>query len=356
MLSKTAIAVEWGACMADMITYDELLRRLRDPDINDVEIAPYMVVVAGEGGFDFVVKPNPETVTMTAADQELENALSIGNGISRLRRRIKFFKNLEKHPERPVLVEEGDSWHQFPFLIDDVIDQISHVYNVWSLSGAGATMHDMVHGDPGKGGFEFLAELRRHRSKVKAFLFSGAGNDIIGDDVKTGRPMLEGLLNDFNGDANDVLGHVNSAELNARIAELTLGYSGIVRIIRNEPGLEELPIVFHGYDYAFPFPFDDKDERAPSYAKNDQWLGRAFAARNISNDELRRNIVKLLIDRLYKMLFELRDLPGQSGVYIVDCRGAMPNLSDWNDEIHGTSAGFFEVGQRFKAVLQGALN
>ena len=54
------------------------------------------------------------------------------------------------------------------------------------------------------------------------------------------------------------------------------------------------------------------------------------------------------------MLFSLRDAPGQRAVHVVDCRGAMPSVTDWNDEIHGTSDGFEEVGRRFRKVLMEA--
>ena len=341
--------------MSDVITYDEFLKRLRDPTVDDDALVPYVQLLPGEGGLDFTIKPNPDTVRMTAADQELENALSIGNGMARLRRRLKFFDISEHFPDRPVLVSEGDSWLQFPILIKEVIDQLLPDYNIWSLGAAGATLHDMIHGPPGKGGFEFLAELRRHQARVKAFIFSGAGNDIIGDDPATGLPMLEGLLNNFNGDEGDVAGHINASELNARIAQLSSGYTRIVQLVRAEPGFEDLPIVFHGYDYAFPYPASNNDPRNPRYAKKDQWLGRAFAARAIESPDLRRKIVMALIDRLYTMLFALRDMPGQHDVHVVDCRGAMPRVEDWNDEIHGTSDGFVEVGNRFRTVLQGAI-
>lgn len=341
--------------MSEVITYDEFLSRLRDPNVDDEALAPYVQLLPGEGGLDFTIKPNPDTVRMTAADQELENALSIGNGIARMRRRLKFFNALDHHPERPVLVSEGDSWLQFPILIKDVIDQLLPHYNIWSLGAAGATLHEMIHGKPGKGGFEFLGELRRHQARVKAFIFSGAGNDIIGEDPDTGLPMLEGLLNDFNGNGSDVAGHINASELNARIAELSSGYTRIVKLVREEPGFEDLPIIVHGYDYAYPYPASDTDPRKPGYAKKDQWLGRAFEARNIQNPDLRRKIVMALIDRLYIMLFSLRDMPGQHDVHIVDCRGSMPNLEDWNDEIHGTSEGFAEAGNRFHQTLQSAI-
>jgi len=337
------------------ITYDEFLRRMRDADVPDADLRDYVDIVRGQGGLDFEVRPNANTVKMTAAETELENALGIGNGLARFRRRLRFFHNAERYPDRPVLVEEGDSWHQFPFLIEDVIDKITPHYNIWSLSAAGATLKDMVSGKPRKGGFEFLKELRRKRSTVAAFAFSGAGNDIIGEHPETRHPMLADLLRDFNGNAGDVAGHINAAEVNARMAELSLGYSRIVRLVREEPGLEDLPIVFHGYDYPFPYPFGADDPRSPSYADKDQWLGRAFSARNINEPQLRRDILVRLIDQLYDMLAAIRDAPGQRNIHIVDCRGAMPRVTDWNDEIHGTSAGFEEVGRRFRAVIGSAI-
>jgi len=34
----------------------------------------------------------------------------------------------------------------------------------------------------------------------------------------------------------------------------------------------------------------------------------------------------------------------------------MPDVSDWNDEIHGTNAGFKKVAQRFRTVMNSAIN
>ncbi|KII14886.1 hypothetical protein [Phaeobacter sp. S60] len=341
--------------MADQITYDDFLRLLRDDDVSDTDLRPYVELVPGDGGLDFNVRPNPKTVAMTAADQELESAMKIGNGLARFRRRGKFFSVLEREPDKPVIVSEGDSWFQFPILIDETIDHLLPDFNVWSLGAAGATLKEMTTGSPQKGKFEFITELRRHRARVKAFLFSGAGNDIIGEDPATKEPMLLGLLNDFNGNVTDVSGHINFSVLNDRISELRLGYSRMIGLVRSEPGLERLPVIIHGYDYAIPYPASASDKRNPIYAGNDQWLGRAFAKREINDAELRRKIIAVFIDRLYNMLFALSDEQGQNDVHVVDCRGSMPNVDDWNDEIHGTSKGFEEVGKRFNAVLDGVL-
>ncbi len=53
----------------------------------------------------------------------------------------------------------------------------------------------------------------------------------------------------------------------------------------------------------------------------------------------------------------LREFSGdsrQTGVWLVDCRNAMPDVTDWADEIHGTSDGFAKVAARFKDSLRAA--
>jgi hypothetical protein len=338
------------------ITYSELLDKVRDPKTSDEELRQYFTIETGLGGFDFKLEVDPQRVTMSRADEELESAMKIGNGIARLRRRLAFFDRVDQFPERPILVSEGDSWFQFPLLIDDTIDHLSKIYNIWSLDAAGDTLANMVYGQPGPGGFEFIAGLRRHQDKVRAFLFSGAGNDIIGEDPRTNLPMLEALILPFSGDQTDIEAHIDADKLAERLKILRIGYRRIVDLVRQEPGLERLPIIFHGYDYPFPFPFGDVDQRNPIYARKDQWLGRAMAARNISEESLRRGIIKYLIDELYRMLEALISESGVSNVWIVDCRGALPAVSDWNDEIHGTSQGFSRISERFRQTIDRSLS
>ncbi|WP_299416173.1 hypothetical protein [uncultured Sulfitobacter sp.] len=341
--------------MTDEITYLELVAKVRDPETTDEELLEYFTLEKGAGGFDIHAVINTETVKQTAADEELENAMQIGNGLARLRHRIRYFDSVKKFPDRPTIVAEGDSWFQFPLLIQETVDYLSQVYNVWSLGAAGDTLENMVHGAGIGHGAEFLTELRRMRSKADVFLFSGAGNDIIGEDPVTKLPMLESLLLSFNGDASDVEGHINHAELDRRLVMLETGYRRVVGLVRAERGLETLPIVFHGYDYPYPYPWGTNDPRNPRYADKDQWLGRAFAARNIHDDELRRNILIHMIDRLYDMLADVSGDSSTTGIWVVNCRGTLRELGDWNDEIHGTTPGFAGVGRAFHDVISKAI-
>lgn len=341
--------------MSEGITYSQLFDLLRDPETTDDALKEYFTVVPGTGGLDFQLEINPDKVIMTEADLEMESAMGIGNGAFRLMRVRRYNRGRRKHPERPVLLSEGDSWFQFPLLIKETIDHLSNHYNIWSLGAAGDTLANMIGHENGGSGFEFIQELRRIGPDVSAFLFSAAGNDILGEDPKDGLPMLQSLLRPFNGNPADIEGHIDAHALDARMASLEAGYLKMIALIRAEPGCEALPIVIHGYDYAFPYPASDKDPRKPIHAKKDQWLGRAFAAQGINDPHLRHEIIKRLVDRLYSMMDGLETKAKTKGIWVVNCRGALPKVTDWADEIHGTSDGFAKVAGRFHKVIESAL-
>src|SRR5262245_55935836 len=108
--------------MTGKITYEELRRRMHDPSIPDAELRPYLMPGAGSGPLDPVVVPNPERVAVGELEMDAASAIRIGNGLARWRRQRRFQSRRLLGEDLPVLVSEGDSWFQFPFLITDVID------------------------------------------------------------------------------------------------------------------------------------------------------------------------------------------------------------------------------------------
>ena len=168
-------------------------------------------------------------------------------------------------------------------------------------------------------------------------------------------PVLTDLIRDFNGDTSDAAGHINHDLLIKKLAFLRGAYSKVISTIRAEEGFAKLPIIIHGYDVPFPYPFGPDDGRNPIYAANDKWLGSVFKAKGIPNETLGREILRLLIDHLYSLLSEFSRNPRDTHVWLVDCRGALPEVSDWNDEIHGTSEGFAKVAGRFIVTLNRAI-
>ena len=328
---------------------------LLNPDIPDEKLLKMSILVKGEGAFDWFLQPNPDLVDISSEEIEAENAMKIGNGLCRFRRASRYFNRRKQGVNLPVLVSEGDSWFQFPFLIKEVIDQLEDEYLIWSIGAAGDTAQNMVFELEKRGKTEYLIALKaRKKDGIAGFLFSAAGNDIIGEDPETGTAALYNILNEYNGDESDTIGHINFAELDSRMAFLRSAYEKVITSVRNEAGFETLPIFIHGYDYPFPFPYGDHDNRKPSYAKSNEWLGEPLDKRHfpVKSYELRRSIIKVLIDALYDMLAELAGNSRMTKVWVVDCRNAMPEVTDWNDEIHGTSDGFRKVAERFRLKIQ----
>ncbi|MBL3611312.1 hypothetical protein [Rhodovulum sulfidophilum] len=353
------------------LDYADYLEMVGDPKTPDERIIEYSLIERGASGFDFVLRPDPEKVEMTELQEELESAMAIGNAAARFRRQRETRARIRNGDERPFLVSEGDSWFQFPILIKEVIDHLSSHYTIASFGAAGDTAQNMVFGPPRRGGAEFLTELWRHRSRVQAFLFSAAGNDIIGEDLTTGDavPALRKILRPpagANPDARDV---VDMEELEHRLGGLRHAYRTVIANVRglanadrpsHLPPFSKLPIVIHGYDYPFPYPTTPKiggapEWRDPRYAKQDQWLGSAFSHHGIDDARLRREVIVFLLDRLYEMLSGLAGDASETGIWLVDCRGALPTVTDWNDEIHGTSDGFRKIATRFQDVLNNAI-
>jgi len=342
----------------EKITYRDYRNLLENPDTDDELIEKYSMVIKGDGAFEFILRPNPDLVEMQEHELELENAMSAANDIACWRRQQKFKKRVKKGEKLPIIVSEGDSWFQFPLIIKDVVDQLKSDYLIYSVGAAGDTAQNMVFGPEGSKKTEYLLALRELRDtghEVSGFMFSAAGNDIIGEDPATGTSALQGIVKDFNGDVNDITGHINFSEFIKRLNFLQTAYLKVISSIRSEPGLHHIPIFIHGYDYVFPYKWTD-DRRNPFYAKKKEWLGEPLDARGILDINLRRNIIKFLLDRLYEMLNDLSLDSQQTKVWVVDCRNAMPDVSDWNDEIHGTNAGFKKVAQRFRTVMNSAIN
>ena len=333
------------------ITYDEFLKIARDPSVPEEELLKYCDVVEHTGAFDIQFRLKPDMVEMSEVDEDFENALRIGNWASRIRRYWRFKTALRNHPDRPMLISEGDSWFQFPILIDDIIDHLSDHFNIYSLGAAGDTAQNMVHGPDRPRRREYLSALRDYKDQVSGFLFSGAGNDVIGADPDTGVAVLLELLKDFNGDITDVAGHIDRAAFDGKLALLKEAYERVVSDIRGVAELQEMPVFVHGYDYVFPYKWEG-DMRNPLHAAQDEWLGEPLSERNIPT-VLGRKIISSMLDELYDVLNDLAAT--DENVIVVDCRGAMPNLTDWVDEIHGTSAGFAKVASRFKAAIDQAL-
>ncbi|MHA6265139.1 hypothetical protein ACXYMO_18205 [Arenibacterium sp. CAU 1754] len=295
-----------------VITESQLREWLMDPDVPDEQIAPYLMEAPREGrSFEPVIIPNPALVTPSA--EEAAVLMSSVNRIARWRRSMAYKRKI-KNWTGPRLVSEGDSWFQYPILLQDVIDQLDPHYAIRSLGAAGDLISDMVAQD------ELIATIAAEQPN--AVVLSGGGNDLLGD----GR--LAKALHPFDPalSVEDYL----TQNFEDTLSEVIGLYRDILhRVVRTFPGL---PVFIHGYDHAIP--------------ARGKWLGRPMEQLGILDGSLQRALVAKIVDRFYDALTDTLRAPSLAGqIELVDCRSIVQG--EWHDELHPRNSGYARVAAKF---------
>lgn len=333
------------------ISYEEWVEMLAPPTA--CNIAEYSIEIEGDGPFEIYIGPDPQKVE-TPREKSMSSVMRLANDLSRAGRETNFLVRQLKRDKSPVLVSEMDSWGHYPFFLDETIDHLNKDYNVWSVGAAGDILENMVNGPKQYAGQEFMKALTDRKDEVEAFIFSAAGNDVLGVDRKTKRSVLLDMVKDFNNDPSDTQGHIDMCEADKRFGIIRAGYEKMISDIRADGNFDDLPILIHGYDYSFPFPWSADEVSGNGSRKKGKWLGPVFTTRGIPNDPLGRNIVITLLDRLYDMMHDLAGDSTQTNIWVADCRNTLTDVTDWRDEIHGTSEGFALIAKKFKQKLEQA--
>ncbi|NND00411.1 MAG: SGNH/GDSL hydrolase family protein, partial [Gammaproteobacteria bacterium] len=153
----------------------ELIEMVMDLDVSDEELTRYFIVDEQHSeGFKPRVIANPELVKQS--DPEGAFTLNSLNHLARNRRNRKYRRRIRNWGGVRI-VAEGDSWFQYPLLLQDTIDQLINLdnfqYAIYGLSGAGDLLSNIVRED------EISEAIERENPDV--LLLSGGGNDLVGD-------------------------------------------------------------------------------------------------------------------------------------------------------------------------------
>lgn len=307
--------------MTEQITVKQLESMLLDIDVPDSAIRPYIVQSAEESSpMNPVVKVNPAKVEMTPMEGALEGAIALAslNGIARWRRQQRYRRKIRNWAGLRI-VSEGDSWFQYPFLLDDVIDNLFDEYAILSFDAAGDLISDMVRQN------ELVSAVAQERPHV--VLLSGGGNDILGGARLSSMlpPYQEGRA------PEDYLGEAFAANLRRVLSDYEIMIRRIIAID------SRVHIICHSYDHAIP--------------ANGRWLGRPLAKIGIVDPMLQRRLVQLIVDRFHEELVALTRRV--ANVRLVDCRGTV-QPGRWHDELHPDNAGFRAVAARFAQAIAAA--
>jgi lysophospholipase L1-like esterase len=306
------------------ISYEALNTRLTDISIPEKELSQYFRLNQERSvPFQPVLELNPDTVILPDDKDEFRRrsdaAMTFANDIAKMRRRLRFEKMMGSDYHGPVIVSEGDSWFQYPLLLEDTIDHLYlRGFAIRSLGAAGDTLEEMLTKR------EYLGAIAETGASL--FLLSAGGNDALGGG------NLRAHLRDFDP-ALSPAAHLLPS-FSAMLDRTMAMYERLLREIEAMAGVYTL---CHGYDYAIP--------------QQGKWLGEPMRSRGITDPAMQREIVKRMIDDFNDRL-HLTASRFDSRVIYVNARGAVgANQNDWHDELHPKDAGYGQVAERFAEAI-----
>ncbi len=245
-------------------------------------------------------------------------------------------------PERLNLVAEGDSWFAYPpnWLIGKPPNLVSHLsgwtkrkVNFYSMASNGDEAVDMVSG-PEK--HKLVDILRwhtkaRNRKPVDLLLFSGGGNDVVGENdfERFIQPASPG------SSARD---YVRIGRLNRKVKQIGLAYQELADI--RDHYSPSTVIVTHTYDY--PFASNQGANLLGGLIKTKAWMKRFMDAIDVPH-KLQTQVIRIVMDAMAEEMLKIQN--SRQKFVVADTRGTLLNKKDWLNEIHPTKAGFEAIAR-----------
>lgn len=304
-----------------VITYSELLEKLEHPDTTEADIAPYFVLSEKDANnIDPRFIPNHELVIFDTVDiQETAQLLNLVNWISRRSREIRY-RNKVKSGVKVKIIAEGDSWFQYPILLNDVIDHLMAEKDLAILcfSGAGDLLKDMV------AKAEFNEALKTENPDF--FLISGGGNDLVaGSGLKRLLRVPDASFQPFD--------LINWVELALFKAQIVRDYTQLFGdVLTQAPAVN---ILCHGYSYPVP--------------NRGRWLGGPMESVGIVDRQVQQEVIRIIFDEINAAIRNVAESFPKAAHYL-DVKSVVP-AHGWYDELHPISKYYGAVAAVFKEKI-----
>jgi hypothetical protein len=222
-------------------------------------------------------------------------------------------------------VAEGDSWFRLPIIYPPtMIDFAATAFPINNVAHWGDTLDDMVTKA------EYLKILKDRKTKV--LMFSGGGNDVLGQNLVDCINLLDPRFTK----PEDAAFYPKRLFYTQLDAVDRLFQTIVQQVARTSP---TTTLLVHGYDYARPI-------------ENGVFLGKHFARQGIDPRgyaELCRAIVRYMIDQFNTRLRTLAE--NHELVNYLDLRGTVKQ-GQWIDELHALSPGARALSNKLKARLR----
>lgn len=251
---------------------------------------------------------------------------------SHYERRIKaFVKKQKKHPNAVRILAEGDSWFTHgaglgrgKSLVEKLNDYAT--VNIVSVANPGAELEALVEGRNRDWRMATNPDLLKGND-YDLVLFSGGGNDIVGDELETYlKRWREGLK------GKEL---VKQSVLRRKLDEMEEQYRVLRKTVDRYVGTNT-PIVTHGYDYAHAS--GEGFSLIGGILTVGPWILPSFKRKKIDLQSDQKVILKYLVDAFNQRLKVLSSSGGISDFHYVNLRGKL-NVDDWDDELHPTAGG-----------------
>jgi len=291
---------------------------MNHPDTTEAALRPY--VVEDESLSDAFA---PALVLRSEAGElgvEADLAVGVFNRFSRRHRRRRYNRRLAQGRTPLIkIVSEGDSWFQYPIVLDDVVDYLIDrpMFAVYSIGAAGDLLREMV----ARG--EYLDAIAENQPE--AFMLSGGGNDLVG--------RLTEFVRRFASDL------APSDYISPAFAGFRRELAHDFRCLFSQVAAEkpDLQTFCHSYAYVVP--------------NKGRWLGRPLETLGIRDPMLQRQIMRELMDC---MKMDIEGVAAEfKNVTFLDLRRAVSD-DGWHDELHPNGHYCAQVGKRFEAAILSA--
>lgn len=247
----------------------------------------------------------------------------------------------KKSPERIGIVAEGDSWFAYPQrLFGGEANAVDHIAaqltgrkktNLLELASNGDTAKEML---SGKQKDILESVLKKNGDHVRLILFSGGGNDIIGE--RNLLPILNKYQKGF--EARDC---IKAETLQNELNDIARSYKTLIEL--RDQYAPSAKIVTHVYDV--PQPRNQKAEFLLGLIEKGPWIYPSLEKRQIP-EKLHLLITEVLLQSFRQRLLSIQE-ESSGKILVADTQGTLQPGSedDWQDEIHPTGIGFRRIAR-----------
>ncbi len=238
--------------------------------------------------------------------------------------------------QRLRILAEGDSWFEYPLrgnlpLPDGVIHQLQKLlgYPIANLAHHGDEVRMMLGLNQR---CELIERLSDRNVRFDALLFSGGGNDLVGDQ------FCLWVKDAAAGSAPSDL--LQTGRVRAAMDCVEAGYRDLIAI--RDQHSDQTVIFLHGYDFP-PVTGIGVCGQGP-------WLKPSLDFRHVAVGNDQYLVVRTLLEQFQLMLE--RVAASSKDVIVVQTQETLiSDGPDWQNEIHPSSGGFKKIAEKFKTAL-----